>query len=90
LAWVDGEKHKHFPKRQTGCLKCFVAQASLKGLKEFIEVYINNQSIFVIVYQPFYLIGESLLYKVKVLAKYGEDAVSNNFTANDNMTFQFW
>jgi hypothetical protein len=38
------EKRKRFTKCQTGCLKCFGAQAlKLRGLKEFIEVYIDNE-----------------------------------------------
>ena len=37
-------KRKRFTKRQTGCLKCFGAQAlKLRRLKEFIEVYIDNK-----------------------------------------------
>jgi len=38
------QKRKHFTKRQTRCRKCFGAQAlKLRGLKEFMEVYIDNE-----------------------------------------------
>jgi hypothetical protein len=52
------EKHKRFTKRQTGCLKCFGAQAlKLRGLKEFTEVYIDNE-----VYLLSYILTEQWLY----------------------------